>query len=321
MMQIWREATAPAIGSWHGMNNAEVSGAVITMGNFDGLHLGHQALLKAALDQPSPRVVITFDPHPLQVLYPERRLRRLLPREDLVEQLPKYGVDLLWILPFTRDFAQLGPQEFLTRLEPLAPRHVVAGYDFGFGRDRSGSLDSLRAWAASRGASMHVVPPLLVDGAPVSSRRLRDMIAVQGDAAGARRLMGRPFYLRGEVVRGAGRGAGIGIPTLNQRVVNETLPRQGVYATRTRVGGAASPPRPSVTNIGVTPTFGDGGSVKVETHVLDGVCEARGQTVDVEFIVRLRDEMKFSSIEDLKKQIQSDILKAHEALDQYQHDQ
>jgi riboflavin kinase/FMN adenylyltransferase len=300
-MLIWNQTTPDSLTAFRG--------SVVTIGNFDGLHLGHQALLKRALGLPGRRVVITFDPHPLQVLYPERELKRLLPREDISEQLPKYGVDLLWIIPFTRRFAQLSGREFLETCvgAPFDPRHMIAGYDFGFGKDRTGTLESLQEWATAHECALHVVPPLNVEGRPVSSRRLRELIQ-NGDVAAAARLMGRPFYLRGEVIHGAGRGASIGVPTMNQQVINETLPKQGVYITSTRVGGEE---RPSVTNIGWNPTFGGSAAVKVETHVVDGrPCEARGQSIDVSFLERLRDEKKFSSVDELKAQIHRDIEEA-----------
>jgi riboflavin kinase / FMN adenylyltransferase len=291
-------------------------GGVVTVGNFDGLHLGHQALLQKARGLGSPRVLITFDPHPAQVLYPERALKRIFPREDLVEQLPRYGVDLLLILPFDHSFAQLSAQEFLRRFvyDPFRPRHIVAGYDFHFGNQRAGTLELLQNWTASHHAHLEVVPAARLGSEIVSSRRIRECI-VTGDVGQARQLLGRPFYLRGEVIKGAGRGSQLGIPTLNQRVENETLPPYGVYASRAIGDGFT---HPSVTNIGTNPTFesraraeaGAGAPVKVETHVLDGNVSWFGKVIDVQLFERLRDEKKFSSIEDLKKQIQSDILKS-----------
>jgi riboflavin kinase/FMN adenylyltransferase len=239
-------------------------------------------------------------------------LRRLFPREDLSERLPAYGVDLLVILPFTAAFAELPAEEFLRRYlaEPFEPRHVVAGYDVGFGKGRQGSLASLRAWASPRGVEVHAVAPLKIRGEIVSSRRVRELVTA-GQVDEASELLGRPFYLRGPVVAGHGRGARIGVPTLNQQVINETLPLQGVYVTRTRLDGVS---RPSVTNIGFNPTFGGETEVKVETHVLDAEVQARGRIVDVDFLKRLRPEMKFPGVEDLKKQIQDDILKARQYL-------
>ena len=202
-MQIWRQVDPAARNLFQGGS--------IVIGNFDGLHLGHQALLAAAADYPGPHIVITFDPHPVQVLQPERGLKRLFPREDLAEILPSRGVDLLVILPFTKEFAQLEPEDFLEGfVGPLRPRHIVAGYDFVFGRERHGSLERLRAWAGPRGAQVDVVSAITFSpsGEPVSSGRLRELIG-QGKVAEAAALLGRPFYLRGRV--GSGRDAVVGL--------------------------------------------------------------------------------------------------------------
>lgn len=289
-------------------------GGVVTIGNYDGLHVGHQSLLRKMAEVSGPRVVLTFDPHPLQVLHPERSLRRLFPREDLIEQLPSYGIDALWIIPFDREFARMPARDFLEShvAEAFRPKHFVAGYDFAFGSGREGTLDVLQAWAATRAMIVDVVSPLRLAGEIVSSRRVRDLIT-KGDVHGAELLLKRPFYLRGEVVRGAGRGAQIGVPTLNQKVVNETLPAMGVYASRTRFEGKTYP---SVTNVGTNPTFDSAPTVKVETHVLDAKLEARDKVVDVDLLERLREERKFASVDELVRQIQTDIKKArsiHEA--------
>lgn len=302
-MQVWK-SLEPLEQKFHN--------GVVTIGNFDGLHLGHQSLLNRAREVSGPRIVITFDPHPMQVLRPERELKRLFPREDLIEQLPGYGVDLVLIIPFTKEFASLPAKVFLDTYvaDWFHPKNIVAGYDFTFGKGREGTLEMLRAWSAAKGMHLDVLPPLRMSGEVVSSRRIRDLI-VKGDVHSAHLLLGRPFYLRGEVTAGAGRGATIGIPTLNQLVINETLPPKGVFATRTVVDGKTYP---SVTNVGTNPTFENGSAIKVETHILDARMELRGKSVDVQLLERLRDEKKFSSIEDLKKQIQSDILKARAIL-------
>ncbi|HMN69946.1 MAG TPA: bifunctional riboflavin kinase/FAD synthetase [Bdellovibrionales bacterium] len=288
-------------------------GGSIVMGNFDGLHLGHQSLIDRALLSARPVTVVTFDPHPLQFLKPGLGLKRLFPKEVLEERLREKGIDVFLRLNFDRDLAALPAEEFwrVYVVEAFKPRAFVAGHDFGFGQGRSGNLAALKAWCARDGVELHVCPALEVDGAPVSSRRIREAVE-KGDVALAGRLLGRPFFIRGEVIRGAGRGRGLGAPTLNLRAENETVPAMGVYATWAIWRGQRIR---SVTNVGVNPTFGDATALKIETHVLDRAVEARGESVDVEFVRRLRPEMKFNSIEDLKKQIQSDILKAHEALD------
>lgn len=283
------------------------------MGNFDGLHFGHQALLKKARNCGGPVVLMTFDPHPLQILRPEKPHTRIFPRRDLMERLPLFGVDLLMILPFTEQLAKLSAGDFLKKYvrDPFAPKHLVAGHDFAFGKDREGSLDFLRTWCAQNACELHVIAPREENGEVYSSRLIRELLQ-KGEVKKAAQKLGRNFYLRGEVGSGAGRGSTIGTATMNFKPVKEVVPAHGVYATRTHFDRQTYK---SVTNIGVNPTFGGAEGVKIETHVLDRVIEARGKTVEVEFVKRLRPEMKFASIEDLKNQIKDDILKAHEALD------
>lgn len=304
-MQVWK-GTEPG--------GQIIQGGVVTIGNFDGLHRGHQTLLKRALAHTSPRIVLTFDPHPMQIVAPERSLRRLFPREDLEEQLPKYDVDVLRIIQFTREFSRLPAREFLEKhvFEPFHPKALVAGYDFAFGSDREGTLEVLEDWCAEKEIELDVVPPLSESGDTVSSSRLRGLLG-EGDVAQVSRLLGRYFYLRGEVVHGDGRGAGIGFATLNMKVENETLPALGVYVTRTIHQGKRYR---SVTNVGMNPTFMTGGEiVKVETHLLDENPDWYGQKIDVEFMGRLRGEKKFADVEDLKRQIAKDVRKAREVLD------
>jgi riboflavin kinase/FMN adenylyltransferase len=198
--------------------------------------------------------------------------------------------------------------------EPFAPKHIVAGYDFAFGKNREGSLEFLKAWCARRGCELHVVEAREEEGEIYSSRLIRELIT-QGEVEKAAEKLGRYFYLRGEVGSGAGRGQKIGIPTMNFKPVKETVPAQGVYAVRVWLDGKMYP---GVTNIGINPTFGGNEGLKIETHVIGHTVEARGLTAVIEFVKRLRPEMKFSSIEDLKNQIKTDILKANEALDDAQ---
>lgn len=304
--------------TWNRLEPAEkeFQGGTLTIGNFDGLHFGHQALLKTARDLGSPVVVLTFDPHPLQVLKPAQPFTRIFPRLDLQERLPLFGVDLLFIIPFTNEIASLSADRFLSKyvVEPFRPRHLVAGHDFALGKNREGNLDFLRSWGRREGCDVHVVGPRK-DGEEIySSRRIRDLIYL-GEVEAAASKLGRYFYLRGQVGSGAGRGATIGFPTMNMQNIAETIPAHGVYATRAWLGGQVYP---SVTNIGVNPTFGGAEGLKVETHVIGQTVEARGKTAVIEFVRRLRAEKKFSSVEDLKKQIKDDILKANEALDHTQ---
>ncbi len=302
---------------WNDLNGdpGPFRGGTVTIGKFDGLHLGHQELLQRLQKGPQPGIVLTFDPHPLQVLQPELGLKKIFPKADLSEQLPCYGVDLLAILPFTRELAALPAAEFAERyIARLEPRQLIVGYDFAFGRKREGNLEWLKNWCGQRKIGFTVVAPIEAGGSPVSSRRVRELIQ-KGDVHLVRPLLHRFFYLRGEVVRGAGRGRSIGVPTLNQRVENETLPASGVYASRTKIGHLLFP---SVTNVGVVPTFTNDREVQVETHLIGASRDAYGERVDVELIKRLRPEMKFPSAADLKKRIEKDILEAERELRAYE---
>jgi riboflavin kinase/FMN adenylyltransferase len=297
---------------WTGLNqdSQNFQGGTLTIGKFDGLHLGHQKLLQTLTG--GPRLVMSFDPLPIQVLRPDQGYKRLLPKEDLGEQLPRFAVDALLVLPFTKELAGKSAADFAEQViwQPFRPRHLVVGYDFAMGKDRQGDLAWLRGWCSVKGLEFTVAEPFQLEGQTVSSGRVRELIQ-KGDVAAAARLLGRPFYVRGEVIAGAGRGRSIGVPTLNQKPVNETLPDLGVYASRTRWRGQTLD---SVTNVGRVPTFTDQTKVHVETHVFGRDVSAYGDTVDVDLVQRLRPEKKFSSAEDLKNQIAQDILEAKRIL-------
>ncbi len=306
---------------WQGLQpiSAEFQGGTLLIGNFDGLHVGHQSLIKKAVEEGHPVVVMTFDPHPVQILYPERHLQRLLPREDVAEQLPRFGVDLLVILNFTKELSSTAAKDFWSQYlaQPFQPKNVVAGHDFAFGKSREGSLVELKRWCEASGCRLHVMPPLQMEGEIVSSRGIRELVKA-GEVDKILHKLGRPFYLRGQVGQGAGRGKQLGSPTLNLQEINETMPPHGVYATLTRFKGERWL---SVTNIGINPTFQSNSEMqetKIETHLIDRDFEGRGEWVDVDFIERLRPEMKFPSIEDLKAQIQNDILKAKAVVERYE---
>lgn len=302
---------------WNGTDalSQKFQGGTVTLGNFDGLHLGHQELFRKARETGGPVSVITFDPHPQAILQPGKEIRRIFPREDLVEQLPEYGIDLLAILPFTLEMASLTADEFWAKYVsgPLKPKHVVAGHDFAFGKNRAGTLEFLKAWGSANSCAVHVVEPLKLDGEIVSSRLIRELVA-QGEMRKVSERLSRPFYLTGTVGAGAGRGNMIGVPTMNLTSIKQVIPKAGVYASLCQIDSLRLT---SVTNVGVNPTFG-GDSLKIETHVINHTVEARGKTVKVEFIERLRDEKKFPGIEDLKKQIKDDILKAQGVLKSYE---
>ncbi len=294
---------------WNGIERRPDAGppVVATVGNYDGLHLGHRAILHsvraAAHRLQTSSLVITFDPHPLSVVDPSRAPRRLQTRRQKLQAVEAAGIDAVWVLTFDSALAALDGTEFFSERigsrVPLAELHV--GENFRFGYRRTGDLDLLRRLGAERGFRVIGVPPLQVDGQTVSSSAIRAHVET-GDVEKARRMLGRPFALSGEVVRGAGRGRTLDFPTANLAVENEILPRRGVYVTETVARALRIP---SVTNLGMRPTF-DGSSLVVETNLIDFDDDLYGERLEVLFLARIRDEMRFPSPADLADQIARD---------------
>jgi riboflavin kinase/FMN adenylyltransferase len=295
--------------------------SVLTIGNFDGVHLGHRALIRNLTSRAraigAPAVVMTFEPHPVKVLYPDRKMHRIFDFDDQREQLASLGVDLLVIEPFSREFSQLPPDRYLRDwiLTPFHPDRVVVGHDFNFGANRQGSIDFLVERAKDLGFQVEVVPAVKACfGATeivVSSSRIRQAL-VDGDVKLAAVLLDRPFYLKGLVEKGAGRGKTIGIPTANLNTNAETIPARGVYCAWATVHSRRYP---SVVNIGLNPTFVEGSAhpMTIEAHLLgypsmgDQGGDFYGEILRLDFVERLRDEKKFSSPAQLIAQIHSDI--------------
>ncbi|GEN06416.1 riboflavin kinase / FMN adenylyltransferase [Myxococcus fulvus] len=284
-----------------------LEGRALALGNFDGVHVGHQALFAEARKHASP-AAFTFNPHPGKVLQPDLapKLITLLPRR--LELLASCGLEASVVQAFSRDYARTGPGDFeATLFDALGVAHVVVGSDFTYGAARAGTVDTLREAAGRRGARVHVVTPVTVDGVVASSSRVREYI-LEGRVSAACRLLGRPFDLDGTVVAGAGRGRTIGFPTANVDTQNELRPAPGVYAIRVRFlkeagegawhGGAA--------NIGIKPTFG-GTEVTIEAHLLDFAGDIYGRELRVQFLERLRPEQRFGSVAELTGQIKRDV--------------
>jgi riboflavin kinase/FMN adenylyltransferase len=290
---------------------------VVTVGNFDGVHRGHQALVGAAVEGAKASggvsVVLTFDPHPSRVLSPDRAPEALVTADQKEELLAGLGVDRLALLPFTIDLSSRTPPDFAAAVlqRALGARRVVVGTNFRFGRGRAGDVALLRRLGEDLGFDVVAVDPVFHEGAPISSTRIREALA-RGAVEAARDLLGRPFFVDGEVVRGDGRGRTIGIPTANLALRNETLPRPGVYAATCRPLSSAGR-RAAVVNLGRRPTFG-GGETTLEAHLLDFSGDLYGAVLRVEFRNRLRDEKRFEGPEALVKQIREDVEAARRAL-------
>jgi riboflavin kinase/FMN adenylyltransferase len=287
---------------------AAARGGAVSIGNFDGVHRGHVAivrrLLERAGDVGGPAIVFTFDPHPVRLLRPEQCPPPLTWTERKAELLAAQGVD--WIVAYPTDEAllQLSAEQFFQRIivDALAARALVEGPNFYFGHNREGTIERLRELAAVRRISLDVVPPVEIEGGLVSSSRVRELIK-SGKVDEARRLLDAPYRIRGMVTHGAGRGAKIGFPTANLDAIDTLLPAQGVYAGRAWVNGESWP---AAVHLGPSPTFGDA-VVRVEVHLIGQSEPLYGQPLEVDFLARLRDIRPFESPEALVKQLTDDI--------------
>ena len=289
---------------------------VVTVGMFDGVHLGHQRLIqttvRVARRLQGTSVVMTFDPDPQQVLNPHQAQPRLMPLEARVRLINTLGVDVVWIIPFTRQFSMISAEQFVRSvlLRRLRTSCIVVGENFAFGKARRGNLQLLRTLGRRHGMRVIVVPPVLRDGAPVSSSRIRRLIQ-QGDLAEARRFLGRPVELSGVVVRGEGRATHLGFPTANVRLVSELLPPRGVYRVWLDHAGRRFH---GLMNLGVRPTFmteADGSAPLVcEVHLVGFHATLYGRPVTVAVLKRLRAEKRFESPQDLVRQIRRDLHRA-----------
>ncbi|MGB2695319.1 MAG: bifunctional riboflavin kinase/FAD synthetase [Dehalococcoidia bacterium] len=287
--------------------------SAVTLGKFDGVHRGHQHLVGVLLEHARANdlasVVVTLHPHPITVLRPGTLVTYLCSLEERVAHLREQGVDRVGVLSFTSELAQLSYREFMRLLiDQLDLRLLLVGADFAVGRDRAGNVDALRALGEERGFVVETLPLLTEHDAKVGSGAVREAL-VAGDMESVARLLGRPFALRGPVVRGAERGRTIGFPTANIAVAPDlALPKFGVYVTRAYVGESAYD---SVTNIGQRPTF-DEQRPTIEVHVLDFDGDLYEREMRIELLHRLRDEQRFSGPEELIAQIQRDVAAAHE---------
>jgi riboflavin kinase/FMN adenylyltransferase len=289
-------------------------GSVIAIGNFDGIHLGHQRLLEycIALARESGAVAtaLTFEPPPLKVLRPEAAPLRISTNEQRMEWFAALGMEAAVVLPFTMELSRLAPEDFVDEIlvSQLKVRAVVVGDNFRFGHKQAGDVKFLRGLGMRDGFDVIVHEPVVKDGEIVSSTAIRKLIS-RGDVTRAARMLGRAFALTGEVVAGTGTGRKFTFPTLNLRPEQELLPAKGVYITRTVLEGEPSSHR-SVTNVGMRPTF-NGTGLTVETHLLDYSGNFSPKRIEVRFWKKLREEKKFSVPEELKSQIAKDIGKAN----------
>ena len=293
-------------------------GVTLTIGVFDGVHLGHQYLLRQVVDRARAAdrlaAVITFHPHPRLVLQPEVKPAYLTSLEDRIRLIHDLGIDLIAPITFTLELSQRTPAQFFDLVQHhLRLEELLVGHDFALGKNRQGDLPTLQRLGAERGFAVAGVGPFLIDGVPVSSTRIRRAIAA-GDMLTAARYLGRHFSIEGKVIEGDKRGRLLGFPTANQTISPDRIvPATGIYVTQTLIDGQTYG---SVTNIGYRPTVNDRGLL-IETNIFDFSGDLYGQMIRVELIYRLREEKKFSGLEELKAEIGRDAEAAREFLRRY----
>ena len=296
---------------------ADFGPTIVSVGNFDGVHRAHRHVLdeisQRAKTAKAKSVAVTFDPHPTRILRPDDNLKLLTPLPEKLRLLEATGIDVVLLLPFSRDLSLMSPHQFAHEIlkEALHAREVHEGYNFHFGHKAAGNIQTLRELGRKMGFEVHDYPEMRLRGEPVSSSHIRKLLS-DGRVSRARHLLARPFSILSTAGRGRGYGSKYTVPTVNLARYEELVPKDGVYVTRTRVGNECFD---SVSNIGNRPTFGND-SFAIESHLLNfHPLELSAETeVEIYFLDRLRDEIKFPSVEALKEQIGRDVGKAQKYL-------
>ncbi len=284
----------------------------VTIGNFDGLHLGHKEILKKLCEEAKKikgqSIALTFEPHPSEILTPGKALSRINTLKEKIALIKNQNIDTLIIEPFTKELASTTAQDFFHKIlvQKLNPKVIVMGHDFHFGKNREGSIDTLKEFGGKIGIEVIKIPPFEKDGETVSSSLIRKYVA-SGNVAKAHKLLGRPFFLEGEVVRGSGRGKTMKTPTANLKIEDRLIPGDGVYIIMTYIDNVL---HPSVGSIGVNVTFSEKEPRSVETHILDFVGDLYGKHLILHYLKKIRDMKKFPSMEELKKEMENDIREA-----------
>ncbi len=297
---------------WAARFGARGAGSVLTVGNFDGLHLGHKKILRDLVDRAKSSnavsTVVTFDPPPLKVLRPEAAPPRISTLAQRLEGFRRAGLDAALVLHFDTEFAKISPEDFVRKilLEQVGMRAILVGENFRFGNKHAGDTRLLAELGRLHGFEVQIVPPVLCRGEIVSSTAIRREVA-EGKVSHAARLLGRPFVLTGEIRRGTGTGSKFVFPTLNLVPEQELLPARGVYVTETRVAGRLWR---SATNVGRRPTF-NGTELSIESHLFVFSEKLIQGRMEIHFWKRLREEKKFSGPKELRKQIAKDIARAN----------
>jgi riboflavin kinase/FMN adenylyltransferase len=317
-----------------GVNQA-FANPVLTIGNYDGLHVGHRQIItktmRKARELGGTAMLLTFDPHPLTVVRPERHVHVITPIHMKKQLIEESGIDVLYILPFTEEFRGVAPEAFVEDIlvGKIGIKGLIIGFDFRFGKGGRGDVEMLKRFSQEYNFFFEAVDAVTIDGEKIGSNRIRRMIA-GGDVEKAELFLGRPYMIEGTVVKGKGRGSTIGFPTLNLRTDYELIPEGGVYITEVQVreigkapgraepgndgdvkGSPAATRMPAVTNIGYNPTFGDVG-FSIETHLIGENVDLYGKEIALFFLRRLREEIKFSCVDALYEQIHFDVARARD---------
>ena len=285
-----------------------ITGSVVTLGNFDGIHLGHQALVRHTVEESKrlgyPSIVLTFEPHPLKVLAPERAPRLLLTYQDKLDLFKTYGVDIVVAQRFDRQFASITAEDFVRRflVGRLRTKKLWVGRDLRFGQGRKAGTEDLMRMAPQVGFQVGILDPISSNGVRISSSRIRELVET-GCVDEVQPMLGRYHFVSGRVVAGQGRGRKLGFPTANISSQTEVVPLNGIYATLIEVKNRGWP---SVSSVGVNPTFGEGPRT-LESFIFDLKSDIYGETAKLSFVKRIRDEKKFATVEDLIAQVHGDV--------------
>lgn len=298
---------------FHGTENANISRpTVLTLGVFDGLHLGHQRIMQTVVERAAAvgavPTAITFDPHPRAVLHPETAPPLLQTLDQRLAAFEFLGIEQAIVIRFNKDFAAQEADDFLRHVvyERLQAKEVYLGKGFEFGKNRGGNIELLRRMSRELGFFADEVPEIRLRGQRISSSKIRELLR-EGKVNLVRRMLGRPYGVEGQIIRGLQRGRTIGFPTANLYPSNRVIPKYGVYATANLIDGVW---RRSITNVGVRPTFEGDKEPSIESYIFDFDGDLYGDVLRVRFLHRIRDERRFSGIDELKTQIQKDTRRA-----------
>lgn len=282
---------------------------VLTIGNYDGLHIGHRKIIKRVIEKAASisgtSMLMTLQPHPLSILKPEKHMGYITPLEVKKKLIAEAGVDVLLVVPFTKEFSAISPESYVKDilLATLGIKGLIVGYDFRFGTEARGDVGMLKAFSEIYDFYFEVVEAITLSGEKIGSNKIRKLI-LEGDMNKTERLLGRPYMIIGNIIKGKGRGKGMGFPTINLRTDFELIPKRGVYITEVEIEGRR---HPSVTNIGYNPTFEEEIGLSIETFIIDLSDELYDRQVSIYFRDRIRDEIKFDNAEVLLKRIRTDV--------------